>query len=135
MYDPPKGAGDAPATLRKEATAITATIEAARGFAPVVMVRTASDVTAALAASPYRDEDPAKAFMVFLDGDAAALGDLAKAATSGEHWKVGAGVIHLYCPDGLGRSKLAAKFAAATKVPTTTRNLRTIAKLLDLADS
>jgi uncharacterized protein (DUF1697 family) len=56
-------------------------------------------------------------------------------ATNGEQWQVGNGVIHLYCPDGIGRSKLGAKLAAATKVPTTTRNLRTIAKLLDLAAS
>jgi hypothetical protein len=44
-------------------------------------------------------------------------------------------VIHLFCPNGLGRSKLAAKFAGSAKVPTTTRNLRTVAKLLELAGS
>ena len=44
-------------------------------------------------------------------------------------------MIHLFCPNGLGRSKLAGKFAASTRVPTTTRNLRTVAKLLELAES
>jgi uncharacterized protein (DUF1697 family) len=135
VYDAPAGSNDAPGTLHGEGAQITAAIEDTRGFAPEVMVRSADAVAAALAESPYRDEDPAKTFLVFVDGDAAALGDLAAAATSGERWQVGDGVIHLHCPDGLGRSKLGAKFAASAKVPTTTRNLRTIAKLLDLASS
>jgi uncharacterized protein (DUF1697 family) len=135
VYDAPKRAGNSAAALRKEARTITDAIEAMRGFAPVVMVRTAADVAAALSASPYGGEDPGKAFMVFLDEDAAGLGDLDAAATAGEQWHTGKGVIHLFCPDGLGRSKLAAKFAGSTKVPTTTRNLRTVAKLLELAGS
>ena len=135
VYDAPKRAGNSAAALRKEARTITDAIEAMRGFAPVVMVRTAADVAAALSASPYGGEDPGKAFMVFLDEDAAGLGDLDAAATAGEQWHTGKGVIHLFCPDGLGRSKLAAKLAGSTKVPTTTRNLRTVAKLLELAGS
>jgi uncharacterized protein (DUF1697 family) len=135
VYDAPKRAGSSPAALRKEARTITDAIEAMRGFAPVVMVRTAVEVAAALSASPYRDENPSRAFMVFLDGDAAGLGDLDAAATDGERWHAGKGVVHLFCPNGLGRSKLAAKFAGSTKVPTTTRNLRTVAKLLELAGS
>ncbi len=43
-------------------------------------------------------------------------------------------MIHLHCPNGLGRSKLAARYAAAKAVPTTTRNLRTVAAVLQLAD-
>jgi uncharacterized protein (DUF1697 family) len=135
VYDAPKGAGSSAAMLRKEAKTITGVIEAMRGFAPVVMVRTSAAVASALSASPYRDEDPSKAFMVFLEDDAKGLGDLDSAATNGEQWRAGKGVIHLFCPNGLGRSKLAGKFAASTKVPTTTRNLRTVAKLLELAGS
>jgi uncharacterized protein (DUF1697 family) len=134
VYDAPTRAGSSAATLRKEAQAITEVIESTRGFAPVVIVRTTADVAAALSASPYGEEDPSKAFIVFLD-DAAGLGDLDAAATDGERWQTGKGVIHLFCPNGLGRSKLAAKFAGSTKVPTTTRNLRTVAKLLELARS
>jgi uncharacterized protein (DUF1697 family) len=135
VYDAPGKATAATTTLRRESAVITEAIEATAGFAPVVMVRTADAVSAASAASPYRDEDPANAFLVFFDGDVAGLGDLAPLATNGEQWQAGDGVIHLYCPDGIGRSKLGAKLAATNKVPTTTRNLRTIAKLLDLAAS
>jgi uncharacterized protein (DUF1697 family) len=135
VYDAATRAGSSAATLRKEAQAITEVIESTRGFAPVVIVRRAADVAAALAASPYRDEDPSKAFIVFLDDDAEGLGDLDAAATDGEQWRAGKGVIHLFCPNGLGRSRLAGKFTASTKVPATVRNLRTVAKLLELAGS
>jgi uncharacterized protein (DUF1697 family) len=135
VYEPPKRAGNSAATLRTEAQVITDAIEAMRGFAPVVIVRTAEDVAAALDASPYGEEDPSKAFIVFLDEDAGGLGDFEDLATSGEQWQAGKGVIHLFCPNGLGRSKLAGKLAASTAVPTTTRNLRTVAKLLELAES
>jgi uncharacterized protein (DUF1697 family) len=135
VYDSPARAGDSTLTLRKEAAAITSTIESMRGLAPVVMVRTAEAVAAALAASPYRDEDPSKTFMVFVDGDPADLGDLAGLAANGERVAIADGVIHLHCPEGIGRSKLGGKLATATRAPTTTRNLRTITKLLDLAAS
>ena len=48
---------------------------------------------------------------------------------------MGGGVIHLFCPDGLGTSKLGSKVASSKRLLTTTRNLRTIAKLLELAES
>lgn len=117
-----------------DAAEIAAVIERAHGFAPAVMAFDATDVAAHYGASPYRDADPSQAFLVFVDGDPAALGDPAPYATDGEQWQVDTGVLHLHCPNGLGRSKLGGRVAASAKVPTTTRNLRTIAAVLALAD-
>lgn len=133
VYGAPAGASNSSAALAGEAAEITAAIEERRGFAPVVMAFTAADVAAHLRSSPYGSADPSKTFVVFVDGDPAELGDLERFATNGEEWQAIDGVVHLHCPNGLGRSKLAAQFASAKRVPTTTRNLRTIANVLELA--
>ncbi|WP_116995330.1 DUF1697 domain-containing protein [Desertimonas flava] len=121
-------------TPADDAAAIAKTIRRAHGFAPAVMAFEAADVAAHLDASPYRDADPSQAFLVFVDGDPAELGDPTPYATDGEQWQVGPGVVHLYTPNGLGRSKLGGRYAGASKVATTTRNLGTIAAVLALAD-
>jgi len=44
-------------------------------------------------------------------------------------------VVYLYAPDGVGRSKLAAKMESCLGVPATSRNLNTVNKLLKLAEN
>lgn len=123
-------------TPADDAAAIAEVIRRAHGFTPAVMAFEAADVAAHLQASPFRDTDPSRAFLVFVDGDPADLGDPAPYATDGEQWQLGDGVVHLHCPNGLGRSKLGGHHAASTKIATTTRNLRTIAAVLAIvADS
>lgn len=128
VYDPPAGASDSAATLRDEGVTIVAAIESRWEFAPAVMVRTVDDVAAALARSPYGNADPARAFLAFTGDEPLPVDDLGNYATGGEQWQVDEGVVHLHFPDGIGRSKLAAKLTA-----TTMRNLRTIAKLVEMA--
>jgi len=41
-------------------------------------------------------------------------------------------VLYLYAPDGIGRSKLAAKIDRHLGIATTARNWRTITKLLEI---
>lgn len=118
-----------------DAAAIAGVIEQAHGFAPAVMAFDAADVAAHLDASPYHEADPSQAFLVFVDGDPAELGDPTPYATDGEQWQTGVGVVHLHCPNGVGRSKLGGRLAAPSKVATTTRNLRTVAAVLALANS
>jgi len=126
-------AADSTAALRAEGRAITGVIGTISGIEPLAMVFTAAAVAGHLTASPYGAADPAQAVVVFVDGDPDRLGDLTAYATAGEELRIIDGVIHVHCPNGLGTSKVAAKLAASTKVPTTTRNLRTIAKVLELA--
>ena len=133
VYDAPTGAKRSKGTLRAEGSTIADTIKELRGFAPVVIVLDASDVARHLAATPYSSADPAQAFLVFVDGEIGGLGELDRYATNGEEWTEIDGVVHLHCPNGLGRSKLGERLAGSKRVPTTTRNLRTIAKILELA--
>src|SRR3712207_4445787 len=76
VYDPPRGASRSKEALTSEAAAIAETIRDLRGFAPVVMVLDAADLARHLGASPFRSADPAQAFLVFVEGDIAALGEL-----------------------------------------------------------
>jgi uncharacterized protein (DUF1697 family) len=131
VYESPSGASSSRKSLAAEAAQIASSIEELRGFSPAVMVLDAADVTRHLHASPFGAADPSQAFLVFVDGDIAALD---RYATNGEEWQVIDGVIHLHCPNGIGRSKLGAQLAGAKRAPTTARNLRTIAKVLELAE-
>ena len=135
VYDAPSNARRSRPALKSEAATIAETIEDLRGFAPVVIVLDASDLSRQLNVTPYRSADPAKAFLVFVDGDVATLGPLDRYATNHEECTVVDGVVHLFCPNGLGRSKLAEHLAGCKTVPTTTRNLRTITKILELAEA
>jgi uncharacterized protein (DUF1697 family) len=133
VYEGPAGSSASPKALTAEAAQVAAAIERLRGFAPVVIVLDAADLARHLRASPYASADPAKAFLVFVDGDVEGIGDLDAVATNGEEWQAIDGVVHLHCPNGIGRSKLGERMAGSKRVPTTTRNLRTIAKVLELA--
>jgi uncharacterized protein (DUF1697 family) len=130
VYAAPPGVKDSRRTLQAEGERIGEVIESRWGFAPAVMVRTADQVAAALARSPYGDADPAKAVLAFFDGDAPDLDALARDATAGEEWQLDDGVIHMHFPNGLGRSKFAARLTM-----TTVRNVRTVGAVLELARS
>lgn len=128
----PAGAGD---SVEDDRDRLEGLIETTFGFRPTVMVFDLDDVARHLGASPFAGADPAQAFLVFVTGDIAKLGALDTFATNGERWDEIDGVIHLHCPNGLGRSKLGERLAASRRgVATTTRNLRTIAAVLALAD-
>ena len=133
VYESPSGTSSSRKSLDDEAAQIASAIDDLRGFSPAVVALDAAKVARHLHASPFGSADPAQAFLVFVDGDIAALGDLDRYATNGEEWQAIDGVIHLHCPNGIGRSKLGAQLAGSKGVPTTARNLRTIAKVLELA--
>ncbi len=107
VYDAPPRAATRTATLRKGRRRSRRRSRRCRGFAPVVMVLTAEAVAAALAASPYRDEDPAQGV------PGVRRRRIGRARRPRPEWRRTArsgrsadGVIHLHCPNGLGRSKL-----------------------------
>jgi uncharacterized protein (DUF1697 family) len=58
------------------------------------------------------------------------LDALAKLKSSSEEFKLGKNVFYLHAPDGIGRSKLAAKVEKALGVPATARNWNTVSKLM-----
>ncbi|MCU1458267.1 MAG: hypothetical protein JWL73_2359 [Actinomycetia bacterium] len=112
-------------------------IAAATDVSPAVMVRTRAELEKAMAANPFlqRGEDPNHLHVTFTSGTAKAeltLKDLDRylpeeVAAIGHQ-------IYFYLPDGLGNSKLAADFARQKSTPGTSRNWRTVTKLLEMAD-
>jgi len=58
------------------------------------------------------------------------LGMLTELRTGNEEFTLGDGAFYLHAPDGIGRSKLAAKVDKCLGVQTTARNWNTVSKLL-----
>ncbi|GAA0971277.1 DUF1697 domain-containing protein [Streptomyces asiaticus] len=113
---------------------------AALGFPVDVMVRTRDELAAAIEANPYPEAvaEPKTLHVVFLadvPAHTAALDALDPAAYAPDAFHRIGREIFLHCPDGVGRSKLAAKVTnARLGVPATARNWSTVTKLLALAD-
>jgi uncharacterized protein (DUF1697 family) len=103
-----------------------------------VAVRTRAELAAIVDASPYRQrgEDPSKLHVLFLQGKtkASLKGIDADAYAPDEVAAVGR-ELHLFLPDGLGRSKLAADLSRSKSQRGTVRNWRTVTKLVEMADA
>jgi uncharacterized protein (DUF1697 family) len=119
------------------ATALEEAVEAGLGFRTAVMVRTATQLTAALDADPFPGVDPAALHVAFLRAapDAAAATGLVPPAGPDE-LRVAGREVHLHYPDGMGRSKLTgAWMEKRLGVPLTVRNRRVVAAIRDLLAS
>lgn len=90
-----------------------------------VVIRTAKEMAAVLAANPFKSAAPNRAVVIFLDGPppvdalANASGQQAEEMALGEH------EIYVHYPDGIGASKLKIPAAKAG----TARNINTVATL------
>lgn len=104
-------------------------IAARFGFRPEDFLRRGDEIAAALV-HPFGDAALEQVHAFFLAGaaplDAAAVAALAAPT---ERWHLSPGVFHLHAPDGIGRSKLAARLPRLLPVAMTARNLRTVATL------
>lgn len=94
-----------------------------------VMVRTAEEMSAILAANPFPDSEPRFTAVIFLDAppppDALELAS----GQANEMMQLGTREIYVAYPDGMGRSKL--KIPAAKSG--TARNINTVATLVRMA--
>jgi len=122
---------------RDLADKISSAIEERFGFEPQVLVMPADRFRKIAAANPYADGDiePKLVHVAFLT-DKAVKPDLAgldalKSRT--EAFELKNGAFYLYAPDGIGRSKLVVKIDQCLGVATTSRNLRTVARLVELS--
>ncbi|HWB65264.1 MAG TPA: DUF1697 domain-containing protein [Mycobacteriales bacterium] len=109
------------------------------GIEVEVMVRSRDDIADIVAADVLGDvaDDPAKRLVSFLS--AAPPADRVAAVDVGrylpEQWAVRGRELYLWCPNGIGRSKLAtAPWLRLLGVTGTARNWRTVTALLDLLD-
>ncbi|WP_055554304.1 DUF1697 domain-containing protein [Streptomyces sp. NBRC 110028] len=111
------------------------------GFSVPVMVRTRDELAAVVDANPYpaAAAEPKTLHVIFLSDaptDTSALDALDPAAYAPEEFRLIGREIYLFCPYGIGRSKLAAKLTnSRLGVTATARNWNTVTKLLALADT
>lgn len=125
---------------RQQAARLPAKIRAAvgrkLGFAPEVILLRREDLESAIAANPYPEADavPASVHLTFLASAPKApdLAALEKMRKPNERFALKGRVFYLYAPDGVGKSKLAARIERSLGVAGTARNWRTVCKLLEL---
>lgn len=118
--------GDAPAKIQAE---LERRLRGHAGKPVGVLVRTAEEMAAVLAANPFPEADPSRTMALFLDGPPPADTLQHLKGLANEQVRLGASEIYIHYPDGSGRSKLAIP-AAKTG---TARNMNTVAKLAALA--
>jgi uncharacterized protein (DUF1697 family) len=89
-------------------------------------------------ANPYpeADEEPKSVHLYFLAGDPAEadIAGLEAVRAPAERFHLEGGVFYLHAPDGVGRSKLAAKAERLLGVSATARNWRTVTKLREMVE-
>lgn len=116
---------------------IASVIEQSHGFRPSVVVRTLDETRAALAACPF-EGDPARVLVMFLEGEPVrgAAKAVAALCTGSERVVVAEREAYLHFPEGVGASKLSmAKVEAALGTPGTSRNVRTVAKVMEMMEA
>jgi uncharacterized protein (DUF1697 family) len=130
---------DSELTARALAGRLESAIDDAVGFTPRVLVRTPDDLASALAANPYQETPDNFLHIGFMDSAPAkdAVDALAQIDCSPEGFTVIGREIYLNYVEGAGRSKKLGKLAFERKlgVAITARNLRTVRKLVDLAEA
>lgn len=119
------------------AARIAGAVEEAKGFRPAVMLLSAGELAHAMAANPFprATDAPTSLHLCFPERDpgAVTLDTLEAARGEDERYALVGGVLYLWCPSGIGRSKLAAGVERAVGVPVTARNWRTVARLHAMA--
>jgi uncharacterized protein (DUF1697 family) len=115
------------------AAALGEAIAAGTDVTTSVVVRTADELVAARDADPFvaRGEDPGNVHLTFFPGAAPDPGDLSDYAP--DTAVALGGELHLFLPNGLGRSKLAADLDRRLAPGGTTRNWRTVTTLIAMA--
>lgn len=119
-------------------TQISDAIELTRGFRPRTMLLNADTFRLIAQANPYPEAtSEGKVLHVWFLTAPAHFDDKTarRLATETERFHVTERAIYLHAPDGIGRSKLAAKLEKIAGVPTTARNWNTIAKLSEMLDA
>lgn len=111
-----------------EPKAVSAAIAQKTGFAPHALILDAGAYAAILDANPFVGQDGVHVF--FCDGRPVPISDDLRAlAAPSENVAIVNDMAFLLAPDGIGRSKLAARMDKALGVPVTARNWKTACKL------
>lgn len=118
---------------------IATRIEDRHGFRPDVLLLSADHLKSAIDANPYPQAgaDPKTLHLFFLASEPAApdIEALSAAKSPSEQFHLADRVLYLHAPEGIGRSRLAAKAEKLLGVAATARNWRTIQKLWEMASA
>lgn len=95
------------------------------------MLLEASDLKRAIDNKPFQTNNGKDLHFYFLQSapERLDLADLEQIRLASEHFALHGSILYFYAPEGIGRSKLAAKIERSLGVPVTARNWNTIAKL------
>ncbi len=112
-------------------------IGAGFGFEPAVLMLTKAQLEVAVENNPFPDGEraPKTLHLSFLAAEArnADIDGMTALKSETETFELTKAVFYLHAPDGIGRSKLAAKVEKLLGVPTTARNWNTVRRVLELA--
>ncbi len=117
------------------ASALERAVEKRFGFFRECIVRTPAELTAARAAYPFDVDDPTNGHIAFLleRPTEAAIATARDLETGADQWEVVGREWHIRYDHGAGRSDMkTAAIGRALGVPSTSRNLRTVEKLIEL---
>ena len=116
---------------------ISATIKQRRGFEPHVMLLELEDIERVIAKNPFpeAETDPKALHVGFLASapENPNLRVLETLKRDTERYHLGERAFYLHAPEGVGRSKLAAKVEKLLGVPMTDRNWRTVCTIHEMA--
>lgn len=120
------------------AAEISTAIETQFGFVVPVIAISKDRFAICIQDNPYKVEDKdfktVHFFFLYKPSSHPDFDKLEALRTEAEDYTLTDKVFYLHAPDGIGRSKLAAKAEACLGVPTTARNLRSVTKIMSLAD-
>lgn len=121
----------------EEARKVSDAVEAEFGFRPDVMILTRSELFEAIDRNPFPTDEGKFLHFFFLRSkpEAPDIAGLEGIKSETEQFELDGRVFYLYTPDGLGRSKLAGRVERCLGVSATGRNLNTVRKLLEMADT
>ena len=114
---------------------IVDTVEVSHGFRAPVLVISAKELERALRRNPFPKVTEGKSLhlgFLFTKPKRPDLDAVASLATPTEEFRLVDRVFYLHAPDGVGRSKLAARVEKLLGVEVTARNLRTARKLVEM---
>jgi uncharacterized protein (DUF1697 family) len=117
---------------------IRAAIKKSHGFAPQVLLLEPEEIERAIESNPFPEAEPEpKTLHIFFlatmpkDLD---LGALESIKSDRERFALEDRVFYLHAPEGIGRSKLAANIEKLLGVSATTRNWRTVRKVMAMVE-
>ena len=117
---------------KKIAEEISSKILESHRFKPKVLLLGVSELEESIENNPFKTDEGKALHFFFLESTPINpdLDGLVNVKLNSEEFNLNKKIFYLYAPDGVGRSKLAAKVEQALGVPVTDRNWNTISKLI-----